>query len=115
LHHPFGIDKSGHPILHQPHPAAKKVCVLCIDDYVEFTENGVTKKARVAGFKNDNRLDIRPIYASGTMKDWIIATSELMLEKGWKPQSTKNLVAVNKLFGECSARKITVSPIGRVR
>jgi len=110
------IDKSGNPILARPHPAAKKICVLFKDDYVEFTESGVTKKARIGGFSaTNNGIDIRPIYATDDAKNWIVATPDVMREKGWKPQKGHNFISVNVLFGQYAARKITVSPIGRVR
>jgi CRISPR-associated endonuclease Csn1 len=109
------IDKSGRPIRKKPHPAAREVCVLFKDDYIEFSENGIWKKARIAGYSaTQNKLDVRPIYAADDAQSWIIATSEQTLEKGWKPQPNKNYISVNVLFGDYSARKITVSPIGEV-
>jgi len=109
------IDKNGNPIENKPHPAAKKICQLCKNDYLEFSEKGIWKKARIAGYATTcNKLDIRPIYATGTMEDWIIATNDNVKESGWKPQEGHNFVAVNVLFGELSAHKITVDPIGQV-
>jgi CRISPR-associated endonuclease Csn1 len=110
------IDGEGRPVRKRPHPAAREVCVLFKNDYVEFSENGIWKKARIAGYSaTQGQLDVRPIYATDDAQSWIIATSEQMLEKGWKPQKGQNYISVNVLFGACSARKITVSPIGEVR
>jgi CRISPR-associated endonuclease Csn1 len=97
------------------HPAAKKICELYKDDYIEFSENGIWKKARVAGYSaTQNKLDIRPVYAANDVRDWVIATSELMSESGWKEIKGSYFNSVNVLFGEKSARKITVNPIGKV-
>jgi CRISPR-associated endonuclease Csn1 len=110
------IDEKGRPIRKKPHPAAREVCVLFKDDYIEFSENGVWKKARINKYQATTNvgLDIRPIYAAKDMQSWIIATSEQVREEGWKPQPNANYISVNKLFGDYSARKITVSPIGEV-
>jgi CRISPR-associated endonuclease Csn1 len=101
-------------LANKPHPAATKICQLHKNDYVEFAENGVWKKARIAGLNSDGRLDIRPIYATANIYNWIIATSEHMLEAGWNPVEGHNYVSVNVLFGKYAAHKIRVSPIGIV-
>jgi CRISPR-associated endonuclease Csn1 len=108
-------DKDGIPIADKPHPAARKVCILFKDDYVEFAKGGEWKKARIAGYSaTNNNIDIRPIYASKDIESWVKSTSDQMLEEGWKLISGQNYISVNVLFGERSARKITVSPIGEV-
>lgn len=99
----------------KPHPAAKEICILHKDDYLEFTENGKLLKCRIAGFSaTQNKLDIRPIYAVNDSADWIYSTNENMLEKGWKVQKGHNFISVNILFGVKNAKPITVNPIGRV-
>ena len=99
----------------KPHPAAKEICILHKDDYLEFTENGKLLKCRIAGFSaTQNKLDIRPIYAVNDCADWIYSTNENMLEKGWKVQKGQNYISVNILFGVKNAKPITVNPIGRV-
>jgi CRISPR-associated endonuclease Csn1 len=109
------IDKNEKPTEKRPHPAARKVCVLCKDDYIEFTENGICKKARIMGFSaTDNRIDVRPIFATEDARSWIIATAEQVLEKGWKSVEGQNYISVNVLFGDYATHKIRVSPIGIV-
>lgn len=99
----------------KPHPAAKELCIVHKDDYLEFTENGKLLKCRIAGFSaTNNCLDIRPIYAVNNCADWIYSTNENMLEKGWKVQKGQNFISVNILFGVKNAKPITVNPIGRV-
>ena len=99
----------------KPHPAAKEICIVHKDDYLEFTENGKLLKCRIAGFSaTNNCLDIRPIYAVNNCADWIYSTNENMLEKGWKVQKGQNFISVNILFGVKNAKPITVNPIGRV-
>ena len=102
-------------INNKPHPAAKEICIVHKDDYLEFTENGKLLKCRIAGFSaTQNKLDIRPIYAVNDCADWIYSTNENMLEKGWKIQKGQNFISVNILFGVKNAKPITVNPIGRV-
>jgi CRISPR-associated endonuclease Csn1 len=116
------VDKKGNSKQeNKPHPAARKICQLHKQDSIEFSESGIWKKARIAGFSaTQNKLDIRPIYATANVSDWIIATSENMLDKKtgnnehWKEQPGHYFVSVNVLFGSLSARQITVSPIGEV-
>ncbi|MFI3257783.1 MAG: type II CRISPR RNA-guided endonuclease Cas9, partial [Spirochaetales bacterium] len=98
-----------------PHPAAKKMCQLHKDDYIEFSQDGIWKKARIAGFSaTNNKLDIFPIFAANTLRDWVISTNEMVAEPGWKPQAGHNHMSINVIFGDLKARKITVSPIGKV-
>ena len=110
------VDSDGKPkITAQPHPAAKKICVLHKNDYLEFVDNGNWYKCRIAGLNaSSGRLDIRPIYAVTNCADWIISTDDSVLEPCWKPTPTQNWISVNVLFGEKFARPITVNPIGRV-
>ena len=102
--------------LEKPHDAAKYICMLYKDDYLEFTdEKGTVHLCRIAGFSaTQNKLDIRPIYAVSDCKDWIIATSENMLESYWEPKKGQNYISVNVLFAEHKARSVTVNQIGRV-
>ena len=108
-----------------PHPAARKICQVYKNDYLEFVDNGVWYKCRVAGYAaTSNKFDIRPIFAVTDCKDWMIATQEEMTESCWikkdkksqeiKFQEGQNFISVNVLFGEKQARRITVNPIGRV-
>ncbi|MFC2603835.1 MAG: type II CRISPR RNA-guided endonuclease Cas9, partial [Treponema sp.] len=102
--------------LEKPHDAAKYICMLYKDDYLEFIdEKGTVHLCRIAGFSaTQNKLDIRPIYAVSDCKDWIIATSENMLESYWEPKKGQNYISVNVLFAEHKARSVTVNQIGRV-
>lgn len=110
------VDLDGNPkIMTKPHPAAKKICIMHKNDYLEFVDKGNWYKCRIAGYSaTSNKFDIRPIYAVSSCADWIIATNEAVLEPCWKPVPTQNWISVNVLFGEKSARPITVNPIGRV-
>ena len=110
------VDLDGNPkIMTKPHPAAKKICILHKNDYLEFVDKGNWYKCRITGYAaTSNKFDIRPIYAVSSCADWIIATNEAVLEPCWKPVPTQNWISVNVLFGEKSARSITVNPIGRV-
>ncbi|MGI5173135.1 type II CRISPR RNA-guided endonuclease Cas9 [Treponema sp. OMZ 840] len=112
---PEDIDKNKRPIEKKPHPAARKVCLLHKDDYIEFSQNGIWKKARIASFSaTQNKLDIRPIYAAKDIESWVYATNENLLEKDWGTNAGQNFISINVLFGTRAARKITVSPTGKV-
>ncbi len=100
----------------KPHPAAKMLCTLHKDDYLEFSDNGKMHLCRIAGYAaTSNKLDIRPIYSVSYNADWLFSTNEIMLDNGyWKPSPGQNWVSVNVLFGINQAQLVTVSPIGRV-
>lgn len=97
------------------HPAAKKICVLYKDDYIEFLLKGVRRKGRITGFSaSDNRLDVSSLYAVGNLYSWHIGTAEALLEPEWSCVKGHNYIAIETLFGKSEAHRITVSPIGRV-
>jgi CRISPR-associated endonuclease Csn1 len=99
----------------KPQSDAKKICRVHKDDYLEFCHEGKWYKCRVAGYDTiHNRLDVKPIFATTSCRDWIISTNKRMLEPCWKPTKEHNCISVNKLFGEMQAHYITVSPIGKV-
>ncbi len=99
----------------KPHPAAKQICMLHKDDYLEFSDNGKMYLCRIAGYSaTQNKLDIRPVYAVNNSADWIYSTNENMLIGYWKPIAGQNYVSVNSLFFQLQAHPITVSPIGKV-
>lgn len=111
----------------KPHPAAKQICLLHKDDYLEFSDNGKMYLCHVLGFSATNQcLDIRPIYAVTDCFDWINSTSELMIQTNncwmkkkkdstvWFPQAKQNFITINTMFGKFCAHPITVSPIGRI-
>ena len=99
----------------KPHPAAKQICTLYKDDYLEFYANSRTYLCRIAGLnESSKRFDIRPVYAVSDCADWIYSTNENMLIGYWKPQKGQNFISVNVLFSQLHAHPVTVSPIGRV-
>lgn len=109
----------------KPHPAAKQICVLHKDDYLEITVDNKQYIAHVVGFSATNQcIDIRPIYAVTDCADWIYSTNERMIEINscWMknkngmnvPQVKQNFITVNSLFGKIDAKYITVSPIGKI-
>lgn len=99
----------------KPHPAAKQVCLLHKDDYLEFSDNGKMHLCRIAGYAaTSNKLDIRPIHSVSYCADWIYSTNENMLVGYWKPTPSQNWISVNVLFSQLQAHPVTVSPIGRI-
>lgn len=110
------VDENNQPKFeNKPHPAAKKIGIIHKNDCIEFVDNGVWYKARVAGLHGaDGRIDYRPIFSVTDCKDWMISTADNMTESCWKLQKLQNLISINVLFGEKQARFITVNPIGKV-
>ena len=99
----------------KPHPAAKQICMLHKDDYLEFTDNGKMYLCRIAGYSaTSNRIDIRPVNSVSYCADWIYSTNETMLTGYWKPSTGQNWVSINILFSQLQAHSITVSPIGKI-
>ena len=99
----------------KPRAAAKKICTVHKGDYLEFADNGIWYKCRVAGYAaTGNKFDIRPIFTATDCADWLVATNDAMTESCWKRQKGQNFISVNVLFGEKSARLISVNPIGKV-
>lgn len=99
----------------KPHPAAKQICMLHKDDYLEFTDNGKMYLCRIAGYAaTNNKLDIRPTNSISYCADWIYSTNETMLSSYWKPSPGQNWISVNVLFSQLQAHPITVSPIGKI-
>ena len=97
------------------HPAAKKICMLHKDDYLEFSNNGKMYLCRIAGYSaTQNKIDIRPVYAVNNSADWIYSTNEDMLTGYWKPIEGHYFVSVNSFFLQMLAHPVTVSPIGRI-
>ena len=110
------VDEKNQPkVENKPHPAAKKIGLIHKNDCIEFVDNGVWYKARIAGYAaTNNKLDIRPINSVQYCADWLISTSDIMTESCWKHSTGHNWISVNVLFGEKQARFITVNPIGKV-
>ena len=99
----------------KPHPAAKQICMLHKDDYLEFTDKGKLYLCRIAGFSaTQNKLDIRPVNSVSNSGDWIYSTNETMLTGYWKPIFGQNYISINVLFSQLQAEPVTVSPIGKV-
>ncbi len=99
----------------KPHPAAKQICMLHKDDYLEFSDNGKLYLCRIAGYAaTSNKLDIRPIHAVTYCADWIYSTNEAMLSGYWKPTPSQNWISVNVIFSQLQAHVVNVSPIGKV-
>lgn len=99
----------------KPHPAAKQICMLHKDDYLEFSDNGKLYLCRIAGYSaTQNKIDIRPIYAVNNSADWIYSTNEEMLTGYWKTIDGHYFVSVNSFFSQHKANPVTVSPIGRI-
>ncbi len=109
----------------KPHPAAKQICILHKDDYLELNIDGYLFNSHIFGFSATNQcIDVRPIFTVTDCADWFYSTNEMMIEKNscWiknkngeqVPQAKQNFITINALFNKMQAHPITVNPIGRV-
>lgn len=120
------VDENNQPkVENKPHPAAKKIGIIHKNDCIEFVDNGVWYKARIAGLGCKHKsFDIRPLASVTDCSDWMISTTDNMTEPCWSKKDKKtneirfqtgqNEITINTLFGEKQARFITVNPIGKV-
>jgi len=84
----------------RPHSAAKWLMRLHKNDIIAMQFDDRNVFARIAGFSStNNRLDIRPIYASQDISQWITSTNRGFLDPFWKPiNATQNHVSIDSLF-----------------
>lgn len=103
----------------KPHPAAKYICRLFKNDILKIKSDlSTVLYARVAGFATtQQKIDIRPIYAVGTIPQWVNSISPMMTQQFWiDKKSPQNHMAINSIFsGQFAVQKVSVTPDGKVR
>ena len=111
------IEKSVSIDIFKPHPAAKKITTLYKNDIIKIDNPSMKKSiyARIAGYSTtQNKLDIRPVYASEDSYTWIDNTNEKFLDSYWTKQKGHNFKSINALFTETRIKPMKVSPDGKL-
>lgn len=106
----------------KPHPAAKKIATIYKNDilYVE-PKKGDRKGyfALVAGYAAQaNKMDIRPIFAATTIKEWFNSISYNIVPNisAWSNCSApQNFKSINSLFSENNVKTVKVTPDGKIK
>jgi CRISPR-associated endonuclease Csn1 len=102
--------------LRKPHPAAKLMMSLCKNDIIELS-NGTTRElCRIAGFSTtNNQIDIRPIYASEDIADWMRDTNTYLVSSFWpRDQKRQYFKSINALFNDYQVKQVTITVDGRL-
>lgn len=86
----------------RPNPAAKRIMRLYKNDILALQFADRIVYCKVAGFSGtDDRIDLRPIYASGDIKTWIEQTNYKYRDSFWKPKiSDHNYFSINSLVNK---------------
>jgi CRISPR-associated endonuclease Csn1 len=98
------------------HHAAKLVMRLCKNDIVLISNDTVQEFCRIAGFSTtQNKIDIRPIYASDSIADWKKNTNDNLTTTFW-PLDVEGqyFKSINVLFTEFRINLIKIAVDGRV-
>ena len=102
--------------LRKPHPAAKLIIQLCKNDIIELSNDTIREFCRIAGFSTtNNSIDIRPLYASNTIADWMKDTNTNLTSAFW-PSDCKgqNFKSINMLFTTYKIKFVKITVDGRV-
>jgi hypothetical protein len=102
--------------LRKPHPAAKLIMSLCKNDVVKLSNENVKEFCRIAGFSTtQNKIDIRPLYASDTIAAWKKDTHINLTSAFW-PSDTEGhyFKSINVLFNEYEIKQVKISVDGRL-
>jgi CRISPR-associated endonuclease Csn1 len=108
-------DKENSAPVRKPHPAAKLVMSLCKNDVIELSNETVREFCRIAGFSTtNNRVDIRPIYASDTIAAWMKDTNIHFTSPFWPHDCEGQLFrSINTLFSDYQVKQIKITVDGR--
>ncbi|MDR0314025.1 MAG: type II CRISPR RNA-guided endonuclease Cas9 [Treponema sp.] len=101
--------------LQKPHPAAKLIMSLCKNDVVKLSNENVQEFCRIAGFSTtQNKIDIRPIYASDSIAAWKKDT-HINLTSGFWPSDIEGhyFKSINVLFSEYEIKQVKITVDGR--
>jgi hypothetical protein len=105
------------PIRKPPlHPGKKLVMRLCKNDIIELSNETTRELCRIAGFSTtNNRIDIRPIYASDTIAAWMEDTNTHLTSSFW-PRNCEGhfFKSINALFNEYQIRLVNITVDGRL-
>jgi CRISPR-associated endonuclease Csn1 len=101
----------------KPHPSAKFIMSLYKGDVIELSNGIIKELCLVKAFSTtQNKIDIRPIYAGGSISDWFKNTKE-KLTSPFFPRDNKmeqNYKSINVLFSEYRVRLANITVDGRI-
>jgi hypothetical protein len=102
--------------LRKPHPAAKLVMSLCKNDIIELSNGTMRELCRVASFSTtNNKIDIRPIYASDTIAAWKKDTNIHLTSSFWPHDCEGQFYkSINMLFSEYQIKRVNITVDGRL-
>lgn len=104
----------------KPHPAAKKVATIYKNDilFIKPKNGEQGYYALVAGYAAQrNKLDIRPIFASGSIDEWKDSVAPRIVPdiNEWIDcVGSRNFKSINALFSDNQVKTVKVTPDGRV-
>jgi CRISPR-associated endonuclease Csn1 len=101
--------------LQKPHPAAKLIVSLCKNDVVKLTNETEQEFCRIAGFSTtQNKVDIRPLYASDTIAAWKKNTNINLASTFWPTDVEGHYFkSINVLFSEYEIKLVKITVDGR--
>jgi CRISPR-associated endonuclease Csn1 len=102
--------------LRKPHPAAKLIMSLCKNDVVKLSSENVQEFCRIAGFSTtQNKIDIRPLYASDTIAAWKKDTHINLTSAFWPSDIEGHYFkSINVLFNEYEIKSVKITVDGRL-
>ncbi|MCX7656272.1 MAG: type II CRISPR RNA-guided endonuclease Cas9 [Treponemataceae bacterium] len=104
----------------KPHPAARFIMSLHKGDVILITNknnSGSLKEyALIGGYSTtQNKIDIQPLFASGSIQEWIQNTNPELVSNFWPKDCEKqNYKSINVLFSEYNIRQVKITVDGRV-
>jgi hypothetical protein len=102
--------------LRKPHPAAKLMMSLCKNDVIELSDDMTRELCRVASFSTtNNKIDIRPVYASDTITAWMRDTNIYLTSSFWPRVCEGNFYkSINALFSDYQIKQVNITVDGRL-
>ena len=102
--------------LRKPHPAAKYIIRLCKSDIILLIKGKEKEFCRISGFSTtQNKIDIRPIYASDTIAAWKKNTHNNLTSAFWSVDiESQNFKSINVLFNDYGIKLIKITVDGRL-
>ena len=106
----------GKKIAYDRHPAAKLIMSLCKNDIIELSNDVTREFCRIAGYSTtQNKVDIRPLYASDTIAAWMKDTSTRLTSAFWPSnREGQNYKSINMLFTTYQIKLVKITVDGRV-
>ena len=101
--------------LKRPHPAAKLVMSLCKNDIIVLSNETEEEPCRIAGFSTtQNKIDIRPLYASDTIAAWKKDTNINLTSAFWPSDIEGHYFkSINALFNEYQIKLVKITVDGK--